>query len=226
MTIQVLMPQLGESVIEGTVAKWLIAVGQTVQEAEPLLQITTDKVDTELPAPASGILLEILVAEGQTVPKGTVLAVIGAQGSGTRDQESGVRSQESEPVDTAPLGFISPVVGRLAAELDVDLAQVIGTGAGGRITKKDVLAYVAAPTPREPFPVTESLVPSHPSAQEAQLTDSQIIPLSPMRLAIAHHMTLSVQTAPQVTTVMEADMKRVVARASGCAANSSARASD
>ncbi len=77
MTIQVLMPQLGESVIEGTVAKWLIAAGQPVQESEPLLQITTDKVDTELPAPASGILLEILVEEGQTVPKGTVLAVIG-----------------------------------------------------------------------------------------------------------------------------------------------------
>ena len=103
------------------------------------------------------------------------------------------------------------MVGRLAAELDVDLTQVIGTGAGGRITKKDVLAYVAAPTPREPLPVTESLVPSHLSAQEPQPTDSQIIPLSPMRLAIARHMTLSVQTAPQVTTVMEADMTRVVA---------------
>ena len=198
------MPQLGESVIEGTVAKWLIAAGQPVQQSEPLLQITTDKVDTELPAPASGILLEILVEEGQTVPKGTVLAVIG-------DQGSGIRSQESERAGTPTLGFISPVVSRLAAELDVDLAQVIGTGAGGRITKKDVLAYVAAPTPREPLPVTESLVPSHLSAQEPQSPDSQTIPLSPMRLAIARHMTLSVQTAPQVTTVMEADMTRVVA---------------
>ena len=204
MTIQVLMPQLGESVIEGTVAKWLIAAGQPVQESEPLLQITTDKVDTELPAPASGILLEILIAEGQTVPKGTVLAVIGDQGSGIRDQES-------ERAGTPTLGFISPVVGRLAAELGVDLTQVIGTGAGGRITKKDVLAYVAAPTPREPLPVTESRVPSHPPAQEPQSPDSQAIPLSPMRLAIARHMTLSVQTAPQVTTVMEADMTRVVA---------------
>ncbi len=89
MTIQVLMPQLGESVIEGTVAKWLIAEGQPVQQSEPLLQITTDKVDTELPAPASGILLEILVEEGQTVPKGTVLAVIGDDGRQTTDDRAG-----------------------------------------------------------------------------------------------------------------------------------------
>ena len=273
MTIQVLMPQLGESVIEGTVAKWLIAAGQPVRQSEPLLQITTDKVDTELPAPASGILLEILVEEGQTVPKGTVLAVIGtaddgrrttivpgAERSGTDDRrpagggqsatplaqrmaaehgidlssvmgtgsdrritkedidtylatETDSRSFPNLPIPNLPasdLGFISPVVSRLAAELGVDLAQVIGTGAGGRITKKDVLAYVAAPTPREPISVTESPVPSHPSAQEPP-TDSQIISLSPMRLAIARHMTLSAQTAPQVTTVMEADMTHVVA---------------
>jgi len=193
MTIQVIMPQLGESVIEGTVAKWLIAAGQPVQQSEPLLQITTDKVDTELPAPASGILLEILVEEGQTVPKGTVLAVIGetddrrrttddrrpagggqavtslaqrmaaehsidlaaVTGTGpdgriTREDvdayvaaETDSRSLPSLPLPNLPasdLGFISPVVSRLAAELGVDLTQVIGTGAGGRITKKDVLA--------------------------------------------------------------------------------------
>ena len=100
MTIQVLMPQLGESVIEGTVAKWLIAAGQPVQQSEPLLQITTDKVDTELPAPASGILLEILVAEGQTVPKGTVLAVIGTTDDRRRTTDD--RTDSARPTVRLP----------------------------------------------------------------------------------------------------------------------------
>ena len=89
MSTEILMPQLGESVVEGTVSRWLIGEGQPVQQDQPLLQITTDKVDTQLPAPASGILLKILVPEGETVAKGTVLGVIGDQGSGGRDQESG-----------------------------------------------------------------------------------------------------------------------------------------
>ena len=98
MSTEILMPQLGESVVEGTVSRWLIAEGQPVRQDQPLLQITTDKVDTELPAPASGILLKILVPEGQTVAKGTVLGVIGDQESGTRDrdQESGIRSQSGQ----------------------------------------------------------------------------------------------------------------------------------
>jgi 2-oxoglutarate dehydrogenase E2 component (dihydrolipoamide succinyltransferase) len=102
MSVEILMPQLGESVVEGTVSRWLIAEGQPVQQDEPLLQVTTDKVDTDLPAPASGILLKIFVPAGQTVAMGTVLGVIGDQGSGVRGQEShgdasrsGVRSQGS-----------------------------------------------------------------------------------------------------------------------------------
>ena len=217
MSIEILMPQLGESVVEGTVSRWLIAEGQPVQQDQPLLQITTDKVDTELPAPASGILLKILVPEGQTVARGAVLGVIGDQGSGGRSQGSGVRDQESEPVDTPKLGFISPVVGRLAGELGVDLRQISGTGAGGRITKKDVLAHAAASMPHAPLtspdahlPVTESLVPGHLSAEIPDLTDSTTLPLSPMRQAIARHMLLSKQTAPHATTVMEADMTGIV----------------
>ncbi len=137
MAVEVCMPQFGESVFEGTVSQWLVAEGQPVKENEPLLQVTTDKVDTELPAPASGILLKILVPEGQTVAKGTVLAVIG-------EQESGIRDQELVLPDMRTLGFVSPVVGRLAGELGVDLTRVSGTGTGGRITKKDVLAYAAS----------------------------------------------------------------------------------
>ena len=212
MSTEVFMPQFGESVVEGTVSRWLIGEGQRVEQDQPLLQITTDKVDTELPAPASGILMKILVPEGETVAKGTVLGVIGDQGSGIRSQGSGGRDQESEPVDTPTVGFVSPVVGRLAGELGVDLSQISGTGVGGRITKQDVLACAAAAIPHEPLagpgaqlPVTESLVPDHPAA-----IDDEILPLSPMRQAIARHMALSKQTSPHATTVMEADMTAVV----------------
>ena len=225
MLTEILMPQLGESVVEGTVSRWLIGEGQRVEQDQPLLQITTDKVDTELPAPASGILLKILVPEGETVAKGTVLAVIGDRGPGIRDQGSGTRDQGAERVDTRTLGFISPVVARLAEELHVDLTQISGTGAGGRITKKDVLAYATASisletlvTPETVLPVTESLVPDHPA-----VTDDEIVPLSAIRRSIARHMVLSKQTAPHATTVMEADMTSVVRRASGCGASSSDR---
>ena len=194
MAAQVIMPQFGESVVEGTVQKWLIQEGGRVKEHEPLLAITTDKVDTELPAPASGILLKIFVSEGQTVAKGTVLAVIG-------DQESGSRSQWSELVDTPTLGFISPVVARLVDELNVDLTRVSGRGQGGRITKKDVLAYVAA---------SEMTAPDSSYQPLASDPDIEMVPLSAIRSSIAKHMVLSKQTAPHVTTVMEADMTQVV----------------
>ena len=210
MSTEILMPQLGESVVEGTVSRWLIAEGQPVRQDQPLLQITTDKVDTELPAPASGILLKIFVAEGQTVAKGTVLAVIGAADEGRRTKDEG-------PLPTHNLGFISPVVGRLAGELGVDLSQISGTGDGGRVTKKDVLAYATATVPHEPLagpdaqlPVTESLIPDHPAVETPDLADSTTLPLSPMRQAIARHMVLSKQTAPHATTVMEADMTGIV----------------
>jgi 2-oxoisovalerate dehydrogenase E2 component (dihydrolipoyl transacylase) len=205
MAAQVIMPQLGESVVEGTVTRWLIGEGQRVEQDQPLLQITTDKVDTELPAPASGILLKIFVPEGETVVKGTVLGVIG-------EADEGRRTKDEETPTISKSGFISPVVGRLAGELGVDLTRISGTGMGGRITKQDVLAYAAASTPSEPlaspdahFPVAESLVPGPPSA-----TDDGILPLSPMRQAIARHMVLSKQTAPHATTVMEADMTGIV----------------
>ena len=223
MPTQVLMPQLGESVMEGTVTQWLVAEGQPVTKDAPLLQLSTDKIETELPAPVSGILRQILVGEGQTVAKGAVLAVIEEQGSGIRCQEAGGREQEAkadleqvhEGQDVAATlmaeraasaGFISPIVGRLAAEHRVDLAQVAGTGEGGRITKKDVLAFIAA----RPVAQSAGLPPVATQRVAAQELDTAI-PLSPMRRAIAQHMTRSLQTAPQVTTVMEADLSRVVA---------------
>ncbi len=228
MAIQVYMPQLGESVDEGIVTKWLIAVGDFIEEYEPLLEVNTDKVDTEIPSPASGVLLEILVLEGTTVQAGSVLAWIGEEDEAVPEGEPVPEvSPVSEPTtDTHPstisaaitpqvsvpapgrdqdLGFISPVVARIAGEHSVDLNQVNGTGNGGRITKKDVLAYVEAKQIEQP-----GATPS-PAASTAPITQGEVVPLTPVRRAIADHMVFSKHTSPHVTTVMEADLSRVVA---------------
>ncbi|HVN56562.1 MAG TPA: dihydrolipoamide acetyltransferase family protein [Anaerolineaceae bacterium] len=131
MPIKVIMPQLGESVVEGTVTRWLHQEGELIHEFETLLEINTDKVDTEIPSPGNGTLLKILVPEGETVRAGTVIAWIGQHG-------------ENIPGRDSDLGFISPIVARLAREKNVELSQVIGTGSGGRITKKDILDYLEA----------------------------------------------------------------------------------
>ena len=153
MSTNVIMPQLGESVVEGTVSKWLKHEGDPVNEFDPLMEVNTDKVDTEIPAPAAGTLLKVYVPEGTTVAAGTVLAIIGQPGEALPDGGHGhsapaplVLPPTAAPVASPPtrrdLGFISPVVARLADEFQVDLQQVPGTGQGGRITKKDVQAYL------------------------------------------------------------------------------------
>lgn len=260
MATKVIMPQLGESVVEGTVTKWLHKEGETVQELESLLEVNTDKVDTEIPSPASGTLLKVLVPEGTTVRAGTILAWIGQpgeaipsegdDGSGNHGAATAARQSEAQPA-AAPqastrrreLGFISPVVARLAQENNLDLSLVKGSGEGGRITKKDVLAYLArretsaAPAPvgqpapwetpgegdlfRPPeiqfAPGTPEAAPSAPAAPPAVpipptpgMLPGRIIPLSPARRIIAERMVASKHTSPHVTTVMEADMSRVV----------------
>jgi 2-oxoglutarate dehydrogenase E2 component (dihydrolipoamide succinyltransferase) len=234
------MPQLGESVVEGTVSKWLKAEGQTVNEFEPLLEVNTDKVDTEIPAPASGVVLRILVPEGQTVQAGTVLAMIGAAGEALPEAMAASAAVHRSSPAIAPLaapaparaepaaaakaelGFISPVVAKIAAEYQVDLAQVRGTGSGGRITKKDVLAQVrslpasasAAPAWEQPasgelFRPTEEVF--GPKTLSSTPTPGQVIPHDSVRRQIAEHMLRSRRTSPHVTTVMEADLSRVVA---------------
>ncbi len=173
MATQIIMPQLGESVVEGTVTRWMKQEGETVQEMESLLEVETDKVTTEVPSSGSGTLLKILVPEGTTVKAGTVLAYVGQPGEDLPEggapataahaapqpaEEARISSEPTAAVDqpAAPaqdaaqkpvdrsrdLGFISPVVARLAKDKNVDLYQVRGTGEGGRITKKDVLAYL------------------------------------------------------------------------------------
>jgi 2-oxoglutarate dehydrogenase E2 component (dihydrolipoamide succinyltransferase) len=223
MAVVVKMPQMGESVFEGTVARWLKAPGEPVANREPLLEINTDKIDTEVPAPADGTLLQIVVDAGETVPVGTVLAYIGAA------DEQPVAGEQSGPADAtgtaaepsaglrpakparrrdrqAPhgRGFISPVVAAIAAEHRVDLDAVPGSGLGGRITKQDILAYVAAQEAVSPA------VRGQDAGDAGLAADEIFTPLSAMRRAIAQHMVHSRRTSPHVTTVFEADMTAVV----------------
>jgi 2-oxoglutarate dehydrogenase dihydrolipoamide succinyltransferase (E2 component) len=247
MPTKVIMPQLGESVVEGTITKWLKTKGEKVEEYEPLLEVNTDKVDSEIPSPASGVLLDILVEEGTTIQAGTLLAWVGYEGEDVPEggaapdvieepkpkaEMSKMDSSPPEPVRaggdgtaTIPgpgrdraLGFISPVVARIASEQNVDLFQVKGSGKGGRITKKDVLAYiegrgVAAPRDAPPVPgsisASGTTVAVPPPATSIQ--PGEVLPLNPVRQAIADHMVRSKHTSPHVTTVMEVDFSRVVA---------------
>jgi pyruvate/2-oxoglutarate dehydrogenase complex dihydrolipoamide acyltransferase (E2) component len=173
MPTEVIMPQLGESVVEGTVSKWLKHEGDRVNEYDPIMEVNTDKVDTEIPAPATGTILKVYVPEGSTVKAGTLLAVIGEPGEAAPEGGNGAaRTSDVAAADRAPekaanqaatpevattgrpeqrdLGFISPVVAKLASEHNIDLHHVEGTGRGGRITKKDVLAYLERQAHAEP----------------------------------------------------------------------------
>jgi len=218
------MPQLGETVFEGTVARWLKQPGDPVQRQEPLLDITTDKIDTEVPAPAAGFLLKILAAEGATVQVGSVIAYIGekeekiageAEGPGETEESSeeidrprpsfslsASRRAGEAASDAKPEGraFVSPVVVRLSAEHNIDLDEVQGSGRQGRVTKKDLLAYIEA-AKKQPPSTQPAAVPG---------VDEVLQPLSNMRRAIAEHMSRSVRTSPHVVTIFEADMTAVV----------------
>jgi len=239
MPTAVIMPQLGESVVEGTVNRWLKAVGETVDKLEPLLEIATDKIDTEVPAPADGVLLTVLVAEGRTVDTGTILAYIGARGEAfdadtdadpVIDSSTNSGTERSEPealsgadlarpsVQPRPTGrsFISPVVARLAEEQNIDLDDVEGTGLNGRITKKDVLRFIEEGRTKIEGQGSVAIgadVSSSffdPGSSPRPSDDEVLQPLSTMRRAIAAHMVQSKRTSPHVTTVFEVDMTAVV----------------
>ena len=269
----VVMPQMGESIVEGTLTRWLKKVGDQVQRDEPLFEISTDKVDTEIPAPAEGVLTEILVQEGAAVAINTVVARIGAAGeavaaapavaakpapaAATAPADAQAQSEDApapepvaapaaapapaaqaaapEPVAEEPAGPVSPLVRKIARENNIDLKLVKGTGAGGRVTKADVDAYLAAsastataakaahgpsapapaaPTPvpapapafvRAPAPPPEALPPL-PRPEPAKV---RLEPMSIMRQKIAEHMLLSKRTSAHVTTVHRVDMTQV-----------------
>ncbi|MCX7851389.1 MAG: dihydrolipoamide acetyltransferase family protein [Anaerolineae bacterium] len=218
MATQVLMPKLGESVVEGTVNRWLVEVGSRVEKMAPLVEISTDKVDTEIPSPASGVLLRILAPAGKTVPVGSVLALIGEPGempeAAPPAAAPAVAGAPTETVATEEVGFISPVVARLAAEHGLDLSRIRGTGLKGRIRKQDVLAYLAAQEKAPAAPAPAPIAPAVPEAVAPAPTPpavaEEVVPLNRIRRLIAEHMVRSKHTAPHVTTVFDCDMTAVV----------------
>lgn len=197
MATDIIMPQLGESIAEGTVVKWLVPVGGIVQADQDLLEVETEKVDLVIPSPATGVLSEILVPEGETVPIGTSLARIDSSPLSAEviNRVGGV------VLRPAPGGGdrLSPVVRQLAKEHGVDLSRVKGTGAGGRVTKKDVEEFIA-----QSGTSAKGTAPgSEPSLGE------DIFPLTQMRKTIADRMVKSRHTSAHVTTFFEADFTSI-----------------
>ena len=208
---EVTMPQMGVSVAEGTIVEWHKRVGDWVERDEVIVEISTDKVETEVPSPESGRVTEILVEVGTTVDVGTVLARLDV---GAKPGEPHVEEQKA-----GPLPPVTPVVRRMIEEHHLDLSKITGTGRNGRVTKKDVVAFMEQWGEREPEPVeaepvlhTESpYVEEAPPTANRELPTGGGVPLSPMRRSIADHMVRSLQTAAHCTTVVEADMSAVEA---------------
>lgn len=222
MATKVFVPRLGEGVDEVTVTKWLKQEGDSIKELEPLLEVNTDKVDTEIPAPATGTVLKIIAQEGSPAKVGELLAIIGQPGetvdSSGQSLVSSAPAQKAarpapqlpitnyqSPISNRDLGFISPVVARIAAEQGVDLSQVTGTGLNGRITKNDVLAFIEGRKSK-----VEGQKPQSATFQPSSLQPGTLIKHTTIRKQIAAHMVESKHTSPHVLTVMEADMSKVV----------------
>ena len=206
MKVDVVMPEMGESIAEGTIAKWLKKPGDPIERDEALLEITTDKIDSELPAPESGVLAELVADEGETVEVGAVLARIETDGKAgvQADEPSGAPSTIEE--SGAIPAKASPVARNVAVQEEVtdgELASVAGSGHGGRVMKKDVLEYVeqrsSASEPRE---VTEPI-----ASAEGSIT---VTKMSTMRKTIADKMVASKRVSPHTYTVGEVDMTRIV----------------
>jgi pyruvate dehydrogenase E2 component (dihydrolipoamide acetyltransferase) len=271
MATDVVMPQMGESIFEGTITKWLKKPGDKVERDEPLFEISTDKVDAEIPSPSAGVLKEIKVNEGQTVPIQTVVAVIDGAGTAAAapapapatalvpqaaaapapppaarpaaPPPAAAAPSQTAPQATAPQRsgeriHSSPLVRRMAAEHGIDLTTVPGTGAGGRISKQDIEAVIAAggvpaaapassapaSAPVRPTPPATSAPPAPPAVSGGQIHvafesavprekiyfgNYQVEPMSNMRQRIAEHMVASKRVSPHVYSVDEIDMTKV-----------------
>jgi pyruvate dehydrogenase E2 component (dihydrolipoamide acetyltransferase) len=262
MAVDVIMPQMGESIFEGTITRWLKKPGDRVERDEPLFEISTDKVDAEIPAPSAGVLKEIKVTEGQTVPIQTVVAVIDAGGAAAgasapapaqppaAEKAAAPKAAAAPPVPAAQAPAASapaaapkvggngqkvrssPLVRKIAKEHNVDLASMEGSGAGGRISKKDILAAVesggakpAAPSAPAPLAGAASVSPAaptpgggaiaHPALENAvpreriYFGNYEAQPMSVMRQRIAEHMVASKRVSPHVYSIDEADMTKI-----------------
>jgi pyruvate/2-oxoglutarate dehydrogenase complex dihydrolipoamide acyltransferase (E2) component len=220
-TVQVVMPQMGVSVAEGTIVEWSKRPGDWVERDETVCLVTTDKIDVEIPSPASGRVARILVEPGNTVDVGTPLAELDAdarpgEAHPEEHREDPAPSRQADEADRS--GFHSPVVQRIAEEHDIDLSTVQGSGIGGRIRKRDLVALIEAPERPEPEPASTERPLHIESPYQAEAEEpSEVLPgerrepMSPMRRQIAAHMIESRHTAAHCTTVVEVDLSRVVA---------------
>ena len=257
MAVDVIMPQMGESIFEGTITKWLKKPGDKIERDEPLFEISTDKVDAEIPSPSAGVLKEIKVNEGQTVPIQTIVAVIEATGAPAvapapgpakaADAPKAAEAPQTKPEpqkaaapSTAPPPASpekpaapasgekvrsSPLVRKIARENEIDLTQVPGTGAGGRVSKRDILAAVeTGPSAAPSAPASRPAPPPPPSGGAASATLETAVPreklyfghydvqpMSVMRQRIAEHMVLSKRVSPHVYSVDEVDVTGIAA---------------
>lgn len=241
MPTDIVMPQMGESIVEGTITKWLKKPGDKVQRDEPLFEISTDKVDAEIPAPASGVLQEIKVAEGTTVQVNAIVGTIAADGEAAPAKSAPAPAAPSKaaapaappkaatpaPVAAAPVqeesheddghARSSPLVRKIAREHNVDLAQVSGTGLGGRITKQDIQAFIdrpataATPAPSYSAPAAQSR-PSAPAVSTPAPAPypGDLVPMTNMRKIIAQRMIESRRTSAHVHCMYEVDFTRIV----------------
>ena len=219
----IVMPQMGESITEGTITKWLKKVGDTVQRDEPIFEISTDKVDAEIPSPVAGVLSEIKIPEGSTVQINTVVAVIGGAAGAPAAKAPATAPAAATPAPASPAAApapaaaegekvrSSPLVRKIAKDNNVDLQQVPGTGAAGRVTKSDIIGHIeggakpAAPAAAAPPPAAK---PAAPAA--AQPLPGELVPMTKMRSIIAQRMVESKRTSPHVHTVFKVDMTRIV----------------
>jgi 2-oxoglutarate dehydrogenase E2 component (dihydrolipoamide succinyltransferase) len=215
------MPQMGESITEGTITKWLKKVGETVERDEPLFEISTDKVDAEIPSPVAGVLTEIKVAEGATVAINTIVAVIGGGAGKAATPAAPKAAAPAATTATAPVAAApavetaaaasgerlrsSPLVRKIAKDNNVDLAQVPGTGSAGRITKTDILSHLENPVAKAAAPAAAPA-----KAAAAAPLPGELVPMSKMRSIIARRMVESKQISPHVHTVFKVDMTRIV----------------
>ncbi len=230
--VEVVMPQMGESIAEGTIVKWHKKVGEPVKKDETLLEISTDKVDSEIPSPASGVLVEIAVEEQKTVPVRTVIGYIETNGAaGTSRPAAAPEAPAPAREETAPSPKAGPPAGRFYSPLVMNIAQtegvspaeldaIPGTGEGGRLTKKDLLTYVEARKSGAAHPV--AAVPQRVGAPVARPVeasdlrakypppDNEIVQMSNVVQRMAEHMVQSVRTSPHVAAVHEVDMTEVV----------------
>ena len=227
MPTDIRMPQMGESITEGTIVRWIKHVGDKVDRDEPLFEISTDKVDAEIPSPAAGVLTEIRTKEGETVAVDSVVAVIGIAGEEPRpsgpaperetpgpvSQGQGRRSQGRISQAESPRLKSSPFIRRIAREQGVDISEIRGTGAGGRVTKDDILEHIEARSGAAAGSVVpgEALAAGVRAGGLGSVEQTEVVPMTTMRRKIAERMVSSRRTAAHVHSVFEVDFSTVAA---------------